>query len=176
MEHDRSGPPGAADRSALADAALDDAVPESAPLRSDHYIPEHVLKRRAAVQRDVSRLLDDLAPERPPARHDAPVPGVRAHRSPRRCILQSTQRAVTVSWFPGQPGDDSLGELLIIAWRGTVSHPGSAQRAHEAEPLETLLLHPVSVPTGGYEWHGVDGRPGFATEALATHCRALLQE
>ena len=176
MEHEQSDAADDGEDNGLAPAALDDASPDVVPRPSDHYIPEHVLKRRAAVQRDVGRLLDDLAPERPPARHDAPVPGLRYHRSPRRCILQATQRAVSVSWFPGQPGDDSLGELLIIAWRGTVSLPGSAQRAHEAEPLETLLLHPVAIPAGGYQWQGLDGRPGLGTDALAVHCRALLEE
>lgn len=140
------------------------------------YAFEHTLKRRAAVYRDVTRLLDDLAPERPPARHDAPRVAVRCHRSPGRCILQGATRAVTVSWFPTLAGDASLGELVVIAWRGTVSLPGSAQRAPEAaEPTATLALEPALRSDGEWEWRTA-GDVRYTTTTLAAHCRELLEE
>jgi hypothetical protein len=141
------------------------------------YGAEHVLKRRASVQRDVARILDELAPERPPARHDAPTPTIRRHRSPGRCILQGAWRAVSVSWFPGLAGDDSMGELVVIVWRGTVSLPGSANRARTAaEPMETLVLRPVGSASGAWAWHSQGDASQYAADAVAAHCLTLLGE
>ncbi len=138
---------------------------------------QRTVKQRAAVQREVGRLLDALAPERPPARHDVPTPAIRQHRAPGRCILQADARAVTVSWFPARADADSLGEVVVISWRGTVSHPGGASRATgHAEPLDTINLQPVEVESGTWEWHSDRGTPALATEALATYCRTLLSE
>ncbi|HEU4630000.1 MAG TPA: hypothetical protein VFS08_09635 [Gemmatimonadaceae bacterium] len=142
--------------------------------------PSHITegvttKQRAAVQREVQRLLDELAPERPPARHDAPVPTVRQHRFPGRCILQGTTRAVSVSWFPEGYDATSLGEMLVIAWRGVVSLPGSAHRAAgPAEVLTEVLLRPSEGATGEWEWHLAADHQVLSTSALASYCRELL--
>ncbi|HEU4566074.1 MAG TPA: hypothetical protein VFS05_15545 [Gemmatimonadaceae bacterium] len=142
--------------------------------------PPPTQKLRAAVQREVTSLLDELAPERPTPKANAPLEPVRRHRSPGRCVLQGDGRAVSVSWFPGQPADDSLGELLIIAWQGVVSLPGSAHRERTAaKPLETVLLHPVASADGHWAWRpDGDARKGegFVMETLAAYCRDLLQE
>jgi len=136
---------------------------------------QRTVKQRAAVQREVGRLLDALAPERPPARHDVPTPAVRQHRAPGRCILQADARAVTVSWFPARADADSLGEVVVIAWRGTVSHPGGATRANGgAEPLDTISLQPVELPDGCWEWRSDRHSPALGTEDLASYCRTLL--
>lgn len=132
-------------------------------------------KQRSAVQREVQRLLDDLAPERPPARHDAPTPAVRQHRFPGRCILQGDARAVSVSWFPEGYDATSLGEMLVIAWRGVVSLPGSAHRATgPAEVLTEALLRPTEGATGEWEWHQASDGQVLSTAALAGYCRELL--
>ena len=137
---------------------------------------QRTVKQRAAVQREVGRLLDALAPERPPARHDAPVPTVRLHRTPGRCILQGEERAVTVSWYPARADADSLGEVVVIAWRGVVSHPGSAARANGgAEPVDTINLQPVELEGGAWQWQSEGRRKGLATDELAEYCRSLLQ-
>lgn len=141
--------------------------------------PPPTQKLRAAIQREVTSLLDELAPERPTPKANAPIEPVRRHRSPGRCVLQGTARAVSVSWFPGQPGDDSLGELLVIAWQGVVSLPGSAHRERAAaKALETVLLHPVAAASGSWEWQpeGEGASEGFVVETLAAYCRGLLQE
>ncbi|HEX5832035.1 MAG TPA: hypothetical protein VFY16_13725 [Gemmatimonadaceae bacterium] len=139
--------------------------------------PERITTRqRTAVQREVTRLLDELAPERPPARRDAPAPEVKLHRAPGRCILQAAATAVSVSWFPARRDEDTLGEMLVISWRGVVSVPGAA-RSTQAEPvpLDTLLLHPVESDDGAWQWRPEDGRPVLETSALACYCRGLLQ-
>ena len=132
-------------------------------------------KQRSAVQREVQRLLDELAPERPPARHDAPTPTVRLHRFPGRCILQGAARAVSVSWFPEGYDATSLGEMMVIAWNGVVSLPGSAQRAPgAAEVVAEVLLRPSEGTAGEWQWHlGSDGEV-LTTPGLATYCRELL--
>src|SRR5438067_8418362 len=89
------------------------------------------VKERTGVQRAVDRLLDALAPERTVTRAPRlprlPLP-VERHRTPRGCILQAPGAAVSVSWFPDAATDAAFGELQVIAWRGTVSRPGSAHR------------------------------------------------
>lgn len=139
-------------------------------------VERSTLKQRAAVQREVSRLLNDLAPERPPPAREVPLPAVKQHRSPGRCILQSASAAVSVSWFPARPDEDTLGEILVIAWSGTVSLPGSAQRtANQAVPLGQFLLHPVDLGEGEWEWQEAKSDRVFATPALASYCRDLLE-
>jgi hypothetical protein len=139
-------------------------------------VAQRAVKQRAAVQREVSRLLDALAPERPPARRDEPSPSVRLHRSPGRCILQGAARAVSVSWFPGRPDGESLGEMVVTTWRGTVSLPGGAQRAAgRAEELETVLLVPVE-EAGAWHWRPQSGDKAFDTPALASYCQELLEQ
>ena len=139
---------------------------------------QQTTKQRAAVQREVLRLLDDLAPERPPPRHDAPASGVRAYRWPGRCILQGEGHAISVSWFPGGLDDGSLGEMLVIAWDGVVSLPGSGRRtAERAEAVQSLLLHPEETPAGAWSWRAEkNDTPAFGTSELASFCREQLRK
>lgn len=137
---------------------------------------QHAAKQRTAVHHEVLRLLDALAPELPPPRREADNAGVRAYRWPGRCILQGESHAVSVSWFPGGRDDDSLGEMMVIAWRGVVSLPGSARRApDQAEALTSLLLHPEEVEGGTWEWKADEGAAAFGTPALAQYCREQLK-
>jgi hypothetical protein len=132
-------------------------------------------RQRTDVQRDVTWLLDELAPERPVPKHDVPVPAVKCHRVPGRCILQAETRAVSVSWFPTRSGSDTLGELVITSWHGTLSLPGSARRSRTAaEPIETLDYHPV-LAESRWEWRlGGTGR-GVLISALAARVRRMLE-
>jgi len=133
---------------------------------------QHATRRRTAVQHEVTRLLDTLAPERTPQRRPAPEPAVRAYRWPARCILQGAEHAVSVSWFPAGRDDDTLGEMLVIAWRGIVSHPGATRRAaDEAVAVRSLLLHPEETDGGAWSWRTESGEPVLDTTALATYCR-----
>src|SRR5437762_638487 len=102
------------------------------------------VKQRTAVHNAAGKLLDALAPEGPPPRGAAAPPqALRRTRSPRGCILQGDAHALTVSWFPSTPIQSSLGELQVIAWRGTVSRPGSAQReASGAKAVRQEILEP----------------------------------
>ena len=133
---------------------------------------QHAIRQRTAVQHEVTRLLDALAPERTPQRRatPAPEPAVRAYRWPARCILQGPEQAVSVSWFPAGRDDESLGEMLVIHWRGVVSLPGATRRAgEEAVAVRSLLLHPEE-RAGTWEWRTVEGDPSLETSALATFC------
>ena len=137
---------------------------------------QHATKQRASIQREVLRLLDDLAPERPPPRHEAPSTAVRAYRWPSRCILQGESHAISVSWFPGGVDDGSLGEMMVIAWDGVVSLPGSGRRiAEQAQAVRSLLLHPEETSGGGWEWRSEQGATAFGTAALAMYCREQLE-
>jgi hypothetical protein len=132
-------------------------------------------KQRMAVQREVMRLFDDLAPERAPARAGAPVPAVQRHRSPRGCILQAERAAVSLSWFAALPTDEALGELQMIEWQGTVSLPGSARRSDRAAvAVREVQLQPVLGEAGVCTWRATDGTV-YDTDALASHCRDLLE-
>ena len=132
------------------------------------------VKERNVVQQEVSRLLDVLAPERAAHRVDTKSNEVERHRTPRGCVLQAAAGAVSVSWFPDSAQGADLGELQVVAWRGTVSRPGSSQRASGAEVEEQMVLRPGDSPRGGMVWRTTDGT-SFSTDSLAAHCETLLE-
>jgi hypothetical protein len=134
------------------------------------------VKQRNGVQHAVGHLLDALAPERPPARGAEPAaPALRRLRTPRGCILQAATRAVTVSWFPASSMQPSLGELQVIAWSGTVSRPGSAQReASGAVARAQVVLEPAVLADDHWGWRDSDGTI-YDTSSLANHCHTMLE-
>jgi hypothetical protein len=130
-------------------------------------------KERTAVQRAVDRLLVALAPDRVVSRATALPRPIERHRTRRGCILQAPTAAVSVSWFPAAGQDAAAGELHIAAWRGVVSHPGSARRVSGAAVMRELVLHPADRGAGAWAWHAPDGTR-YDSEALVALCLALL--
>jgi hypothetical protein len=133
------------------------------------------VKQRNAVQQEVGRLLDALAPERAAHRTGVIRAPIERHRTPRGCILQAPAGAVSVSWFADSAQGAELGELQVVAWRGTVSRPGSSQRSAGAEVVEELVLRPVDGGASGRAWRAVDGTT-YSTDALVEHCLGLLEQ
>lgn len=134
-------------------------------------------RQRVSLKHTIEALLDALAPERAAAAAARPTATtLQRYRSPRGCILQGPAAAVSVSWFPDATGGPALGELQIVAWRGIVSHPGSAHRsAGGAVAAQELVLHPVERMPEVWAWSAVDGTL-YGTDALAAHCLAMLEE
>jgi hypothetical protein len=132
------------------------------------------VKARNAVQQAVSRLLDALAPERAAHRLGVKAAEVERFRTPRGCVLQAKSGAVTVSWFPDSAQGAELGELQVVKWRGTVSHPGSSKRTAGALAEEEMVLRPVDAGAGEMRWRATDGTT-YSTDALAGHCTSLLE-
>jgi hypothetical protein len=132
------------------------------------------VKARNAAQQEVSRLLDTLAPERAAHRMGAKANEVERFRTPRGCVLQAKDGAVTVSWFPDSAQGAELGELQVVMWRGTVSHPGSSKRTAGAQAEEEMVLRPVDRGAGDIQWRATDGS-SYSTEALAAHCTTALE-
>jgi hypothetical protein len=133
------------------------------------------VQQRTGMRHALSRLLDDLAPETTPKR-GAPPPAtaIQRFRSPHGCILQGSASAVSVSWFPAAEQALDHGELVVIAWKGIVSHPGSARRARDgAVMLEELSLRPVEIAPTVWAWMGADDVVYDGAE-LAARCRGLL--
>lgn len=128
-------------------------------------------KQRTAIQKEVTRLVDELAPVRAPARPGAVLPAVQCHRLPRGCVLQGATRAVSVSWFPASPSESTLGELQLVTWKGTVSLPGSASRRSGATTTEEIVLAPVET-AGTWRWQG--GGMSLTTEELVARCLEIL--
>ena len=146
------------------------------PMGSEDEIDESggppTIKERNAVQQEVGRLLDAFAPERAAHRMGAKE-DVERHRTPRGCILQAAAGAVTVSWFPDSAQGAELGELQVMAWRGTVSRPGSSQRASGAQVVEELVLRPVE-KLGTLVWRATDGST-YTTDRLVAHASEMLE-
>jgi hypothetical protein len=134
--------------------------------------PTH--KARNAVQQEVNRLLDALAPERAAHRVGLKTNEVERYRMPSGCVLQAATGAVTVSWFPDSAQGAELGELQVVVWSGTVSHPGSSRRTAGAKLVEEMVLRPVEARVGGLEWRASSGT-AYSTEALASRCTTLLE-
>ena len=132
------------------------------------------VKARNAAQQEVGRLLDALAPERAAPRMGAKASEVERFRTPRGCVLQAKAGAVTVSWFPDSAQSAELGELQVVRWRGTVSHPGSSKRTSGAVAEEEMVLRPVDARTGEMGWQATDGTK-YSTDAIAARCMAMLE-
>ena len=147
---------------------------DDAPSGLPGAAPTH--KARNAVQQEVSRLLDALAPERAAHRMGLRTNEVERYRMPSGCVLQAPAGAVTVSWFPDSAQGAELGELQVVVWRGTVSHPGSSKRTAGAQVVEEMVLRPVESRGGGggLEWRRTDGTT-YSTDALAARCTTLLE-
>ena len=132
---------------------------------------QQAARDRTAIQHEIVRLFDDLAPSATPGRR-APISAeVTAYRWPNRCILQGPTHAVSLTWFPGTRDDDSLGELLVMTWRGRVSLPGSASRGlEEAVAVSQQVLHPTG-SVAGWGWSAADDTALRTTDAVAAAAR-----
>jgi hypothetical protein len=169
------------DRSAAigTDRALDADVREAGEeaLRGSGVAEPTTAKQRASVQREVDRLLELLAPERSLTRAGTTVPAVQRYRAPRRCVLQSKNHAVSVSWFPPSSSDDKLGEVQVIEWRGVVSLPGSSRRAAEgAVAVKESLLQPVELGGDVWVWQASAGGSPIGTSELVAYCERLVEK
>ena len=133
-------------------------------------------RQKMGAQQAAARLLDALAPERPPARRDEASPTVLRVRSPRGCVLQGAERAVSVSWFPPLASDATLGELQVIGWRGVVSRPGAGRQAPgSAEAVSREVVVPVESETEAWLWRTEDGRT-YDVPALTDRCHQFLAD
>ena len=131
-------------------------------------------KSKAAVQRSVTALLDELAPERVLGRVEK-IPGrIEQHRTPKGCVLQAADCAISVSWFPEASKDAALGELHIVVWRGKVTRRGAPSQKG-ATILADLTLRPIEPPADDCVWHATDGAR-YDTSGLAAKCLALLEK
>jgi hypothetical protein len=132
-------------------------------------------KEKNAVQRSVTALLDELAPERVLGRGPQLRAPVEQHRTPTGCVLQAATAALSVSWFADTGSDTGLGELHVLAWRGTVSRRGSLQKPDGATLISELVLYPIERPTTDLLWRTTSGTE-YDTVGLAAHCVELLEQ
>src|SRR4051812_36626529 len=135
--------------------------------------PPPTSKEKNAVQREISRLLDELAPERTPAASRS-VDAIQRHRTPTGCILQAANAALSVTWYVDAADRGRVGELQIVLWRGIVSRRNTARKAEPAEVVQQEVLNPIERPTAGCVWRSGDGTT-YDTTGLIAHCLALLE-
>ena len=135
----------------------------------------HTYKEKGAVQRSVNALLDQLAPEKTLTRGERLPAEVERHRTPSGCIMQGRDGAVSVSWIADEVKGATLGELHIIAWRGTVARRGATRNTRGATIASELTLKPIEPPEDGDLWRDSDGTR-YNTLSLAAKCMALLQQ
>jgi hypothetical protein len=130
-------------------------------------------KEKSAVQRSVTALLDALAPERVVKRDSSAHGPIEQHRKPGGCVLQGDGAALSVSWF-ASTHSETIGELHVNVWRGTVSRGGSAYRKPgNASIVSENVLKPVTSSSDACVWRAADGTE-YDSRALAAHCSALL--
>ena len=132
-------------------------------------------KSKNTVQRSVTALLDALAPERLIKNVDRPqAPGtVEQHRTPSGCVLQATDCAVSVSWFPAATEDAVLGELHVLTWSGKVARRGVPRGLKHATLLSELVLRPIEPAVDDCVWSANGAR--YDNTALAAQVMSLLQ-
>lgn len=131
-------------------------------------------KEKNAVQREVTRLLDELAPERATARIERAPAAIQQHRTPDGCILQAADAALSVSWYADAADDTRLGELQIVQWRGVVARRGAPPRPQPATIVRQQVVHPIEQSMdGGTCWRDDEGKL-YDTAALTAHCLELL--
>ena len=137
-------------------------------------------RHRTAIQHEITHLFDDLAPLAVPGRRAPIAAPIATHRWPNRCILQGPTHAVSLTWFVGSRDDESLGELLVMTWRGRVTLPGSGARVgDEAAVVAQQLLQPVWTLAGGWGWRaeGDEGDEAVrSTDELIADCRRALED
>ena len=133
-------------------------------------------KAKNVVQRSVTALLDELAPERVLKRVDRVPRSIEQHRTPTGCVLQAERVALSVSWFAEPTNDAVLGELRVIAWRGTVQRRGTPRSRKGATVVTELVLRPIEPPADDCVWEDVTGGTRYDTASLSAKCLALLQE
>ena len=131
-------------------------------------------KAKLAVQRLVNTLLDELAPEKTLTRGERVPLAVEQHRSPTGCVLQAADYAVSVSWFDESKGE-TLGELHIIVWRGTVARRGATRHTKGATIISELILHPIESPEGEFSWRATDGTQ-YDSIGLVAKTLSLIEE
>ncbi|HEY7894234.1 MAG TPA: hypothetical protein VIC24_04990 [Gemmatimonadaceae bacterium] len=138
-------------------------------------------QQRAAARRELERLLDKLVAD---IKHRMPMPGAAAmnetpesalvpYRSPDRCVVQGASGAVSVSWFPAQFTDASLGELQVIEWQGVVAVRGAVRRRESAAAsiVRADVYRQVQTPDGwGWQPSTSDDAPILSTEDLTALC------
>jgi len=142
-------------------------------------------QQRAAARRELERLLDKLVAD---IKHRMPTPGAAVtgengettlvpYRSPDRCVVQGAEGALSVSWFPAQFTDVSLGELQVIEWRGVVAVRGAVRRRESAAAsiVRADVYRQVQTPDGwGWQPSTPGDAPVLSTEELAAACLAPL--
>jgi len=138
-------------------------------------------QQRAAARRELERLLDKLVTD---IKHRIPMPGALStgeapesalvpYRSPDRCVVQGAAGAVSVSWFPAQFTDVSLGELQVIEWQGVVAVRGAVRRRETAAAriVRADVYRQVQTSDGwGWQPSTSDDAPVLSTEELAARC------
>ena len=67
----------------------------------------------------------------------------------------------------------TLGELHIIARRGTVARRGATRNTKGATIASEMILRPIEPPEGDDIWRDSDGRR-YNTQSLVAKCMALL--
>ena len=146
---------------------------DSANPRGLQWSSSATAKSKNAVQHSVTQLLDELAPERVLKRVGEVKGPVEQHRTPTGCVLQATDWAVSVSWFPEATKEAALGELHVLVWRGRVTRRGHARPAKGATMVADLILRPIEPPADDCLWQANDGTR-YDTASLAARCLALL--
>ena len=161
------------------EARIDDLSGVAASEAGSRLTPQ----QRAAARRELERLLDKLVAD---IKHRIPGPGAMAepsesallpYRSPDRCVVQGSDRAVSVSWFAAQFTDVSLGELQVIEWRGVVAVRGATRRreSQAATILRADVYRQVQTTDGwGWQPSGSGDALVLSTENLAAACLAPL--
>jgi hypothetical protein len=118
--------------------------------------------------------LDELAPERVLKRVEHIHGPVEQHRTPRGCVLQAADCAVSVSWFSDATKDSALGELRVLVWQGKVTRRGSPRSPKNATVVAELVVHPLQAAADDCLWQATDGAR-YHTASLAAKCLALLE-
>lgn len=131
-------------------------------------------KRKNAVQRSVTALLDELAPERVLGKAAKLPARIEQHRTSSGCVLQAAGSALSVSWFEESSPDAELGELHVVVWRGTLTRRGTPRGQNRAETVGELILRPIEAATDQCLWQATDGSR-YDTASLAAKCLALLE-
>jgi hypothetical protein len=131
-------------------------------------------KDKNAVQREVSRLLNELAPERTTTHAARSTDAILRHRTPTGCILQAANAALSVTWYVDAAERGRVGELQIVLWRGVVARRGATKNPEPAEVVRQEVLNPIERPTDDCIWRSDDGT-AYDTPALIAHCVSLLE-
>lgn len=137
----------------------------------------------AASIREFARLTEEVVGLVKSAELAGSANGPKVRREPHRTIIQAGPVALTLTWLRDRTDSAAAGQLLVAAWRGSITPGGDRQyerpneRAVRAEVVWEQVYVPEALDEAGWCWRGqdIDACP-ITSGDVALRCAQVLAD